>query len=126
MNHHHLTKIDRHILIWGLIATAVATPIGGISALLSALIGATLAVVNWMAFRYVVLRMAASGNRMGFGISLGIKTVAILGVITLLFFTLPLEPVALICGFSALFLGIVTYVFKQSLDKGDAVLKKDS
>ena len=125
MNHHHLTKIDRHVIFWGIIATAAAIPIGGVSAVVSTLIGAVLAILNWMAFRFIVLRMATSGNRLGFGLSLGIKSIAILGIITILVVLLPLNPVALTCGFSALFLGIVSYTFKQALDKGAAALKKD-
>ena len=80
---------------------------------------------NSITFRYIILRMASSGNRLGFGLSLGIKTIAIFSIITALVVLLPLNPVALTCGFSALFLGIVSYTFKQALDKGGAELKKD-
>lgn len=125
MNHHHLTKIDWHIILWGCVATAVAIPVGGTAALWSTLVGAAIAVLNWMAFRYIVLRMLVSGNRVGFGISLAIKVLVVLGVISFLFIVLPLEPVAVICGFSALFLGIVSFAFKQSLEKGNAAVKKD-
>ena len=109
-----------------MIAIVAATVISGETAFFSTLLGAALGLSNWMMFRYVVLRMAVSGNKLGFGVFMGAKSLAIMGIITVLFFALPLKPSAFIAGISSLFMGITSYFLALSLKKGDQLLKKEN
>lgn len=126
MDHHNLKKIDYWVAAWGVIAIGLATVISGSAVFFSTLLGAALGLANWMMFRYVVLRMAVSGNKFGFGVFMGIKSLAVMGVITALFLLLPIQPPAFIAGISSLFMGITSYFLVQSLKKGDQLLKKEN
>ncbi len=125
MNQRGLARIDRYIAAWGVIATIAVLPLGGISASISTAVGGGIALLNWMVFRYLVVRLVASSSKSGFGVFLGMKTVVLLAFVTLLCLTTPVEPVNVIIGFSALLLGIVTYSFKSSLARGDAAMKRE-
>lgn len=126
MHHHSLKKIDYWIAAWGVIAIASATVISGRTVFFSTLLGAALGLANWMMFRYVVLRMAVSGNKLGFGVFMGVKSLAVMGIVTAVFLLLPVEPPAFIAGISSLFMGITSYFLVQSLKKGDQLLKKEN
>ena len=126
MQHHNLKKIDYWIAAGGVIAIGAATVISGETAFFSTLLGAALGLANWMMFRYVVLRMAVSGNKLGFGVFMGIKSFALMGTITAIFLLLPMKPPAFIAGISSLFLGITSHYLAESLKKGDRILKKEN
>ena len=119
-----LTKIDAYIAVWGLIATGVTALVGGTEMILSALTGAALASINWLAFRSLATRMAASPQKLVLGLFLGIKTVVLLGGIALILTYLPLNPVALLAGMSGLFLGIVTSTITHSLKQAESAVER--
>jgi hypothetical protein len=121
---HRLTKIDAHIAVWGAVAVAVTTVVGGTGMVVSALIGAVLAVVNWIAFRTLAVRMVSSSHKLGFGLFLAAKTLVVLGGIALLFAFLPLYPVAFIAGMAGLFLGILTSTICHSLKQTESTMER--
>ena len=126
MHHHNLKKIDYWVAGWGVIAIASTTVISGRTVFFSTLLGAALGLANWMMFRYLVLRMAVSGNKLGFGIFVGVKSVAILGIITVAFILLPLNAPAFSAGISSVFMGITSYFLIQLFKKGDRFINKES
>ncbi len=119
-----LTKIDVHVAAWGGIATAATFALGGVELLLSALIGAALASGNWFVFRTLVVRMAGASHKLGFGVLLGVKTLALLGGLALLLTLLPVHPVALLAGMSGLFLGIVSSTLLGALKTADSPVER--
>lgn len=119
-----LTKIDIHIAVWGALATATATLMGGRAMLPGALLGAVLASLNWLAFRTLVIRMADSAQKLGLGLLLAVKTIAVLVAIALMLKYLPIHPVAFLAGMSGLFLGIVTSTIAGALRPADSALER--
>ena len=126
MNHQALKKIDFWIAAWGVIAIALTTVLSGRAVFYSALLGAALGLANWMTFRYVVLRMAVAGNKLGFGVFMGVKSLSIMGIITAVFLLLPVNPPSFVAGISSVFLGIISYFLIQTLKKGDRLLNKEN
>ena len=125
MSRHHLTKIDYHVLFWGGIAVFSSFFFDERSVWLGAVLGAVLAFVNWISFRYLALRMAANGNMMRFGLFLAAKTLLLFGAVAVVILLLPVNPLAFILSLSSIVFGILTHAFKQSLAKGEAAMEKD-
>jgi hypothetical protein len=119
-----LTKIDAYVAVWGLIATGVTALVGGTGMILSALIGAVLASINWLVFRALAVRLAASPQRLALGLLLGTKTAVLLGGIALILTYLPLSPIALLAGMSGLFLGIVTSTLTHSMQQAESPVER--
>ena len=102
-------KVDYHIAIWGLIAIALASVLGDETSMASALVGAMIGLVNWTVFKNLTKRVETRGNQMSLGLWLALKFLALVGIITAIFFLTPVQPVAFTAGVSALFLGITSY-----------------
>ena len=122
----HLTKIDAHIAVWGLVATALTALVGGAELFPSALVGAALASINWIVFRTLALRMTESSKKLGLGLFLALKSFAMLGGIFLLLKLLPLHPAAFLAGMSGLFLGIVTSTIGHALKPSESPVERKS
>ena len=126
MNHHSLKKIDIWIAAWGVIAIALTTVLSEGTVFYSPLLGAALGFANWITFRYVVLRMAVAGNKLGFGVFMGVKALSIMGIITAVFLLLPVNPPSFTAGISSVFFGITSFFLIQSLKKGDRLLNEEN
>lgn len=112
-----LKKIDYHIAIWGLIAIALALPIGGIISLFSAVAGAVLGIMNWMIFRVLAGKLVQSGDRLALSLFLAVKYILLIAAISLLLLFTPIQPISFAAGITSLFLGISTaYIFDAIKD----------
>jgi hypothetical protein len=120
-----LRKIDLYVFLWGVVIILASTLLRDVPIFLGALAGSVLAALNWLGFRWVGTRMAATGNKKRFGIFLGIKTLAILVAVVLVLGTGRVSPVAFLVGLSSLVLGILTRSVHQGLSEGSAALKEE-
>ena len=126
MSRRVLTRIDLYVAAWGLALTLGALALYDLSTMLGVLVGASVATANWMAFRWLGIRMAATGNKNRFGVFLGVKTVAILAIVGLLLTTNDvIAPLPFMIGMSSLVLGILSRGAHQAIAEGDAVLRED-
>lgn len=121
-----LTKIDAHIASWGGIITALTAVIGGAEMFPSALVGAALAYLNWVALRTLAARMAESPQKLGLGVFLALKSLALFVGAFLLIKFLPIQPLPFLAGMSGLFLGIATSTFFHALERSDARAESES
>lgn len=126
MNHQALKKIDQYIAAWGILVTIAALALKGTATGVGVFVGGAIALLNWMAFRYLGLRMMNPDQRMRFGLVLGVKSILLLGVIAVICLKFPINPVPLAIGFSSLILGIVTYSFGKSSETKDAAMNKEA
>jgi hypothetical protein len=121
---HRLTKIDAHIAIWGVVATALTALVGGEEMFPSAMVGAAVASLNWIAFRKLAVRLVSSEQKVGLGVFLAVKTLMLLGGIVLLLTFLPIHPVAFLVGMSGLFAGIVSSSIGHTLNPTETPLER--
>ena len=73
-----LTKIDLYVFAWGVLIVIGASVLGGRQDILGAAVGAGIASLNWLGFRWAGVRMAATGNKSRFGVFLAVKTLLVL------------------------------------------------
>ena len=120
-----LEKIDLYVFLWGLVITLASLFFEDVPILLGALSGSVLAALNWLGFRWVGVRMAATGNKKRFGVFLAIKTIAILVAVVLVLGTGRVSPVAFLVGLSSLVLGILTRSAHRALTEDSAALREE-
>ena len=120
-----LEKIDLYVFLWGAVITLSSTLFWDIPIFLGALAGSVLAAFNWLGFRWVGVRMAATGNKKRFGVFLAIKTIGILVAVALVMGTGRVSPIAFLVGLSSLVLGILARSAHQALTQGNAALREE-
>ncbi len=120
-----LEKIDLYVFLWGAVITVSSTLFWDIPIFLGALAGSVLAAFNWLGFRWVGVRMAATGNKKRFGVFLAIKTIGILVAVALVMGTGSVSPIAFLVGLSSLVLGILARSAHQALTQGNAALREE-
>ena len=120
-----LEKIDLYVFLWGAVITLSSTLFWDIPIFLGALAGSVLAALNWLGFRWVGVRMAATGNKKRFGVFLAIKTIGILVAVALVMGTGRVSPIAFLVGLSSLVLGILARSAHQALTQGNAALREE-
>ena len=120
-----LEKIDLYVFLWGAVITLSSTLFWDIPIFLGALAGSVLAALNWLGFRWVGVRMAATGNKKRFGVFLAIKTIGILVAVALVMGTGCVSPIAFLVGLSSLVLGILARSAHQALTQGNAALREE-
>lgn len=125
MTHHRLKKADFYIAGWGAVICLGIWAIDGTGLLGGALVGALVASLNWVALRYVGVRLAASGENGRFGVFMGLKTLLLLVGVCLVALYLPVDLLGFILGFASLVLGVVTFSFRLALADGEAALGED-
>ena len=123
MDRHQLTRVDAYVASWGAAIALASLLFGDLFVFLGALIGAAIALANWIAFRYLGLRIAAAGNRAIFGLFLALKMTLVLGLIAAVLVLAPVNPLAFIIGLSSLVMGIMTHSLRQALAAGAAALR---
>ena len=125
MNRQLLTKIDVYVIGWGVAFTVGAAFFRDLAVFGGVAAGAVLAAVNWLGFRYLGLRFAATGAKAKFGIFLAAKTLLIFGAIGLVLVAKIVSPFAFMIGLSSLVLGIITRSAIAALTEGDTALKEE-
>ena len=120
-----LEKIDLYVFLWGAVITLSSTLLWDIPIFLGALAGSVLAALNWLGFRWVGVRMAATGNKKRFGVFLAIKTIGILVAVALVMSFGRVSPIAFLVGLSSLVLGILARSAHQALTQGNAALREE-
>jgi hypothetical protein len=125
MNRQLLTKIDLYVIGWGVVLVIGSAFFRELDVFLGAVAGASLAAINWLGFRYLGLRFAASGAKARFGIFLAVKTILVFAAITLLLLSKVVHPLAFMIGLSALVLGIITRSAIAAVLAGESALKEE-
>ncbi len=125
MEHRLLGKIDLYVFLWGAVITLASLLLRDVPIFLGALAGSVLAALNWLGFRWVGVRMAATGNKKRFAVFLAIKTIAILVAVVLVLGTGRVSPVAFLVGLSSLVLGILTRSAHRALTDDNATLREE-
>lgn len=125
MTHHRLKKADFYIAGWGAVMCFATWLIAGSEFLGGALVGALAATLNWIALRYIGIRLAATGETGRFGLFMGLKMLFLLVGVSLVAFYLPVNLLGFILGFASLVLGVVTFSFRLALADGEAALGED-
>ena len=125
IEHRHLKKIDSYVLGWGVTLCLLAVPFWERSIFFGMLIGAFIASVNWVGFRYLMMRIVEGRNRARYGFLLALKTVLILGAVAVVVMYIPIHTIAFVVGISSLVLGIFTYSLLFALSSNESALKED-
>ncbi len=126
MSRRILTKIDLYVVVWGALITLGSIAFWDLQISISVLVGAALSAANWIGFRWLGVRMAATGNKSRFGVFLAFKTVAILTVVALILMTNNfISPIPFLIGMSSLVLGILSRGAHQAIAEGNAALRED-
>ncbi len=125
MEHRLLGKIDLYVFLWGAVITLASLLLRDVPIFLGALAGSVLAALNWLGFRWVGVRMAATGSKKRFAVSLALKTIAILVAVVLVLGTGRVSPVAFLVGLSSLVLGILTRSAHRALTDDNATLREE-
>jgi hypothetical protein len=101
-------KMTRPLLLVAAIVVVSAFSLWGTTRGVAALVGASLAVGNWFALRWLAARLVGAGSR---GAALGLLLMAKIGLLMAIVFVLinrvQLDPVGLAFGLSVLFVGPV-------------------
>jgi len=124
MDRQTLIKVDFFVLAWGVVICTGAAIFWGEHVLQSAVIGSVLGYLNWAAFRFAGVRMAALGNRQRFGIFLAVKSFAILGAVLIILYFKLAEPIPFVVGLSSLVFGVLTRGGYQAFVEGNAALRE--
>ena len=124
METRNLKKIDYFVAGYGVLICCAAFCFFSVEIFTSALVGAVVALANWMGFRWAGIRMAATGEKSRFALFLGVKTIFILGMVGLVLASSLVEPLPFMIGLSSLVLGVLTKGALQALAEGDAALKE--
>jgi len=125
MNRQLLTKIDVYVIGWGIVFVIGAVFFRDMEIIVGAAAGAALAAINWLGFRYLGLRFAATGAKVKLGIFLAVKTLLVLVAIGLVLLARVVNPLAFMIGLSSLVLGIITRSAIAALAEGGAALKEE-
>lgn len=120
-----LKDIDIYILLWGALLTGIASFLWNMEIFAGAFVGAFLAFANWVGFRHLMSRLLVAKNRVRIAVLLGIKSIAILGVVALVVLYVPINMLAFIAGLSSLFLGIFTHSIRLAVSGGETATKED-
>jgi hypothetical protein len=101
-------RMTRPLLLIAAIVVVSAFALWGSTRGVAALVGASLAVGNWFALRWLSARLVASGSR---GAALGFLLIAKIGLLMAIVFVLinrvRLDPIGLAFGLGVLFVGPV-------------------
>lgn len=127
MMSHRLKTIDTYILLWGALLTGTASFLWmwNLEIFAGTFIGAFLAFVNWVGFRFLMSRLLHAKNRARFAVLLGMKSIAILAVVAVVVLYVPINMLAFIVGLSSLFLGIFTHSIRLAISGGETATKED-
>ncbi len=128
MESRQLKKIDYFVLIWGAILSSGSSFLWNKSIFLGVFIGAVLASINWVGFRFFMTRLMndKTKKRVHYGIALAVKTLVIFVLVALIIVYVPVNKIAFVVGLSSLMLGIFTCSFVSVLSgKGDVAMEKD-
>jgi hypothetical protein len=125
MNRRLLNRIDLYVIGWGVVISLGAAFFRDWAIFLGAAIGAVLAIVNWVGFRYAGTRFAATGSKARFGIFLAVKSALVFGAVALVMLSNSVDSLAFLIGLSALVLGVITRSVVTALGEGEAALEEE-
>ncbi len=125
MENRRLKKIDSDIILCGALLCCIATFFWDLQILLGTIIGALLAVANWVGFRYLIARLMTSSHRVRLGILLALKTLAIFGIVSTIVLFAQLSVLAFVIGLSSLVCGIVLHTIRDMFSNGEPTLEEE-
>ncbi len=127
MDRHHLKKIDLYVILWGALLTSGSVFFWDFSIIMGVFIGALIASLNWVGFRFLLSRLmeGATRKRAHYIIAFVLKILAVLSVVGAVIAFAPVNPFAFVAGLSSLMAGIFTGSLKHSLQREDAALEKE-
>ena len=114
-----MTTIDRtttYVAAFGVLLSALAF-VASVHAGVGALVGAVIALLDWVALRFLGQRMLASqgGGRTMLSLALIAKMGLVLGVCAAVLMTRRIDPIGFLVGISALAAGVLVGSFHQAL-----------
>ena len=103
-----IRPISLSIALVGLILSGAVYLLGGAFSGGSAAVGAVIALGNWFVFAWVVSRVTKgrTRNRLGLGMTLGVKMTALMALVSVLISQRLVEPIGFAVGLSAIVVGL--------------------
>ena len=100
-------RLTLNVAIAGVVLTVIVFAICGLGPAVGAAAGATVAVLNFMGLRWLVMRLIDGPKRgqSATAVLLSLKMALVMAVIFFLLARLDLHPIGFAVGFSALFIG---------------------
>lgn len=114
---HTLQRITLYVVGSSVLLTALAFVVGGVTMGVGAVVGGTLAVLNWLAMRWVGQRLlvASDKGRIVWGTLLGLKMALLLAITWMILSTGLVDPIGFTVGLSALMLGALAGAFHTAI-----------
>jgi hypothetical protein len=102
-------RITLHVAAVGAILSGIAFLVVGGDPAIGTLVGSVAAVLNWVALRWLIARLASGETRSKAGVAvlLGLKMAALMAVCYALIARFDVHPVGLAIGLGALPLGVI-------------------
>lgn len=102
-----IDRLTLNVALAGVVLTVVVGAIGGLDAAVGAAVGASVAVLNFVGLRWLVMRLVhgPKKGRSATAVMLGLKMSLVLAVIWILLARFGVHPIGFAVGFSALFIG---------------------
>jgi F0F1-type ATP synthase assembly protein I len=125
MEHRQLKRTDLYIGAFGMILSSASLFWGDGQIFLSTFIGFSIAFINWIGFRVLLEKLLDNKSRKGrVGMYMGLKSLAMLGIVSLVLTVLPIHMIAFVVGISSLPIGISANSFVYGL-RGNEILMEE-
>lgn len=118
-------RLDVFVASWGVIISLAALFFSELPIFIGALLGAVVAFINWISFRYLALKISISKKRTRLYILLGLKSVLVLAVVAAIILAGGVNGYGFVFGISSLVLGIVTFSCIQAFEKDEITVKEE-
>ncbi|MBN2343584.1 MAG: ATP synthase subunit I [Deltaproteobacteria bacterium] len=120
-----LKKIDIFIVGYGVLLCAGAAVLFDLSVFYSVLAGAAIALLNWLATRWLGIRMIMTASKHKMALLMGAKTIVTLSLIGVVFTYTSVRPIAFLLGLSALVVGVLSNSAVEAIAEGDKALREE-
>ncbi|MCP4675410.1 MAG: hypothetical protein GY854_07885 [Deltaproteobacteria bacterium] len=125
MENRRLKKIDSAVISCGAFLCCCATFFWDLQITISVVAGAFLAAVNWIGFRYLIVRMMTSTNRVRFAVLVAVKTLAVFGTVFVVVLFAPINVFAFVIGLSSLVCGIFVHSVRDIFSTREPTLEEE-